>query len=340
MIDVRTRFNQVVRDTVDTWKSKREVRGVFVYGSYVSGTLTLNSDLDICVVWASEEAPAQLIAEHNGIRVDMTFLTTHDIKRVLEATPRDPFEVAMVVGRLKNALVMYDADGVLKEWQRQASSYKWPEELIRHLRNRAMSSLDKATKYVAREDTVNAVYEIRNALLDIGRVQVMRNGLFEIIRPSEILNEVRMLDPLTYQLFLRTFKLRALDEEGLRMVLEDVKRWLDFAEQEYGKSPYAASAVEILAQAQREYHSAMTHTLNGDYELAVIEMRSAIHSLGQALITLDGVTEMRGGVLVDELRDRHPAFYDQLIVQHGGFEFQPKGIERSINEIRFIAQRL
>jgi predicted nucleotidyltransferase len=49
---------------VKEWKKQKNVKGIFVFGSYVRGTLTANSDLDIGVIWDGDEAPVQLLTKH------------------------------------------------------------------------------------------------------------------------------------------------------------------------------------------------------------------------------------------------------------------------------------
>ncbi len=340
MVDAKKKFDDILRNTVDIWQSRDHVKGIWVYGSFVSGTVTMNSDLDICVVWDDKEAPVQLLSEHGGVRVDMTFLTPKQIEAALSGGEQDPVKICEVVGRLQNAMVVLDRDGSLRKWQKGASVYRWSPDVIGRVKTRALGALDRATKFAARNDTVSAVYEIRNGLFDLGRVIVMKSNQFEIIRPSEILGEMRLLDPIAYQLFLRTFKLKGLEEQGLIAVLSDIRHWLDIAEERFADSKHATVTAEVLSQAQREYHGSLGLTMNGDYELAVFEMRRAINSLGLALLALDGMTEVGDLSVVEELREREPDFYEEIVVEYGAFDFQSKGVERSIGEARFIATRL
>jgi hypothetical protein len=119
-----------------------------------------------------------------------------------------------------------------------------------------------------------------------------------------------------------------------------VKHWLDIAEEKYSQAGEEPKATEILAQAQREYHGAMGLTMSGDYELAVLEMRRSIHSLSLTLLLLDGISEIEQTSVTDELREREPEFYEEILVEYGAFEFQSKAVERSIGEARFIVERL
>jgi len=340
MVDAKKKFDDILRNTVSIWQSRDHVKGIWVYGSFASGTVTMNSDLDISVVWDDKEAPVQLLSDHGGVRVDMTFLTPEQMEAALSGREQDPIKVCEVVGRLRNAMVVLDRDGSLRNLQKEADAYRWSPDAIGCVKARALGALDKATKFAAKDDTVSAVYEIRNGLFDLARVIVMKSNQFKIIRPSEVLGELRLLDPIAYQLFLRTFKLKGLEEKGLIAVLSDIRHWLDIGEERFADSKHAAASTEMLSQAQREYHGSLALTMNGEYELAVFEMRRSIHSLGLALLTLDGMTEPGDLSVVEELREREPAFYEEILVKYGAFDFQPKGVERSIGEARFIAKRL
>jgi len=339
-MNIRKKFDTALFDTVEEWKKKDQVRGIFVYGSYARGTMTANSDLDICIVWDKEEAPAKLLAEHKGILIDMTSLSPRAIEDVLSKKTTNCLRVAEVVCRFKNARVVHDTGGMLKKLQDRVAEYKWPEDVVKGLKAQAVESLTNALRLSEQEeDSMSATYELRNGLFDLGRVLLMKNSIFCIIKPSEVLNEVRMFDPMTYGLFLRTFKLKGLEEEDLRGILGDVKHWIEIAEERL-KNTEGDTAAGLLAQAQREYYGAMNLTVGGDYELAVFEMRQSVQTLGLALLAIDGLIDVDSGMVVKELQERESEFYDQVFIEYGSIDFQPKEIRRSIGEAQFVAQRL
>ena len=340
MMNIRKKFDAALLETVDEWKNRDRVKGIYVYGSYAKGNVTANSDLDICVVWDQEEVPAKLLSDHKGIRIDVTFLTPRAIEDVVNRKTKDPFRVAEVVCRLKGSSVAHDTGGILKKWQDKVSEYRWPEEIVKGLKAQAVDSIDDAMRLLDQEeDSMSATYEVRNGLFDLGRVALMKSNLFCIIKPSEVLNEVRMLDPMTYGLFLRTFKLRGLEEEDLRGILGDVKHWIEIAEERLKKAA-TDTAARLLSQAQREYYGATSLTVAGDFELAVFEMRQSVQSLGLALLAMDGLTDVKRGSVVKELQEREGEFYDEVFVEYGSIDFQSKEVKRSIGEARFITQRL
>ncbi len=341
MMDVQKKFGKVLTDIVDEWKDRETVEGVYVYGAFARGTLTLNSTLDLCVIWNDDEAPVKLLAEHDDIRVDMSFITPKQIEAVFEGTAKEAFEISEVMGRLKNAKVVFDRNGRLKEWLKQAEDYKWPEEVINTVKTCAIKLLDEASKSEIGEDVVEAIELVRNALFDLGRVIAMRSNQFAIMSPAEVLTEVRLLDPIAYQLFLRTFKLKGMEEEEIMDVLEDLKHWLGVAEDRMTEgNDLNIDAINFLSQAQRGYHRSRELTIEGDYELAVLEMRRSMHNLGKALLAIDGIPMSDVTGLVSGLRENESEYFDQIFVEYGAFDFQLKGVNRSIAEARFIAQRL
>ncbi|MFW9965902.1 MAG: hypothetical protein ACFFEA_01985, partial [Candidatus Thorarchaeota archaeon] len=180
----------------------------------------------------------------------------------------------------------------------------------------------------------------RNGLFDLGRVIVMKNNYFSILKPSEVLTEIRLLDPLAYPLFLRTFKLKGMEEEELVETLRELEEWIGIAESRFGEGMVDEYAAELLARAQREYHGAMNCALSGDYELAVLEMRQAVDNIGRVLLAIAGKFEVDQTSFVQELKENEPVFYENILVRYGAFEFTTKAVQRSIGEARFIAQRL
>ena len=51
MTDIHRRFDDALKDTVAEWKQHKNVRGIFVYGSFVRGTIIATSDLNIGIIW-------------------------------------------------------------------------------------------------------------------------------------------------------------------------------------------------------------------------------------------------------------------------------------------------
>lgn len=343
MSDVHKRFTDALKDTVKEWKSHENVKGIFVYGSYVRGTATANSDLDICIVWDADEAPVRLMSTHKDVLVDMVFMTVKEVEDVFDGVTEDVTKISEVINRLRNSLVMHDTDGMVDEWQKKTLNYAWSEQSISQVKSTAIEFLERSRKFVGEDEEPSAIFEMRQGLFNLGRVILMVNNTFLILKPAEVLTEVRMLDPMTYSLFLRAFKLKGMDEPKLLKVLEDVRQWLDIAESQISAvtvDEQAILATGFLSNAQREYHGSLGLTYNGDYELAVLEMRQAACSLGRALITLKEFSGMVDGVFMDQLSEIEPGFYEEILVEHGAYDILPKEIMRIIGEAQFIAQRL
>ncbi|TFF91892.1 nucleotidyltransferase domain-containing protein [Candidatus Thorarchaeota archaeon] len=340
LMNVQKQFDQALNDTVEEWKKREQVEGVYVFGSYAAGIATIYSDLDICIVWKGSEAPVRLLAEHKGVRIDMIFLSTRQIEGVISGQIQDPFRIAEVIGILDDADVVYDSDGSLREWQEVAADYRWSESIIEKTKREAIQSLEHAEIYVDKDDTESAVNELRNGLFDLGRVIVMKNNEFGIIRPSEVLAEVRMLDPIAYPLFLRTFKLKGMEEEDVLAILDDLEDWLTRAAERVDEEDVRNESILFLSQAQREFYGAHNLAIAGDLELAVLELRLTIRKLGFALLATEGLLLDDRGELVDVLREREPDFFERIFVEYGAFDFQPRGVKRSISEAKFIANRV
>ena len=340
MFDLQKKFDAALKDTVKEWKSHDKVKGIFVYGSFVKGTLTAHSDLDLGVIWDDPESPGQLFQEHKGIRIDIFFLRPEVVEDVFEGRTNDALRIAELIGILRNAKVVHDTKGTLKKWQKRAAEFVWSEDAIDSIKDQALLSLRNASKSAELGDAISAIHELRSGLFDLGRVIIMRNNYFSIMKPSDVLTEIRLLDPVSYPLFLRTFKLKGMDEEEIMDTLEEVRSWIEIAEGRISEGAVDDYAMELLTRAQREYHGARNCALSGDYELAVLEMRRAVDDIGRALLALTGQFEVDQTNFVQALQESEPVFYENILVQHGAFDFTDKGIERGISEAHFIAQRL
>jgi predicted nucleotidyltransferase len=343
MKDVQNRFRTALDDTVKEWKNHEKVRGIFVFGSVAKGTATADSDLDISIIWDADEAPVRLMSTHKEVRIDMVFMTIREIEEVLDFTTSDVLKVSEVVSRFRTSRILYDPNGLLKKWQKSAMEYSWSSETISGLKKAALNLLSRATNFVNENDYASAIYEMREGLFQFGRVILMSNDIFTVLKPAEVLTEIRMLDPVTYKLFLRTYKLRGLDESKLLIILGEVKTWLERAEEQLEKSEnneIATQATRLLAQAQRQYHGSLSLTYGGDYEPAALEMRESVSTLGKTMVTLRGEGELKETGFIASLRDSEAEFFNQVLVEHGAFDLQPAEISRIINETEFLAHRI
>lgn len=338
-MDIRAKFEQALQDTVDEWKKQEHVEGMFVYGSYVNKAQTPDSDLDVCIVWDQDEAPVRLLSRHKGVRIDMTFITPNTIQEVLNRESKSPQQIAQVIERVKGSKVAYDRSGRLEEWRELAEDYVWPEEVVIAVKERTAAELDQAKKLLE-QDRVSSICELRNALFDLARTILMIDNRFSIIRTADVLSEARLLNPAMYSLFLRTFKLRSMNEEQIMNALEDVKSWLREAEDRLEKSDLDTVVIPLLNRAQRHYFGALSLTINTSYELAVLEMRHAIYMIANALLAMYGIEEPDSLKFITSLREKENEFYEDMLLSLCEFDLQPKAIKRAIDESKFVLARL
>ncbi len=344
MMDLYRRFETALNEIVEEMKAQKQVRGVFTFGSYVKGTTTIDSDLDVCVVWDEDDAPVELIAEKKDVRIDLLYKTVSEIQKTLSGEITDVLKIGAIVGMLRDAKIAFDRDGLIKKWQETARGYSWSDEMIASVKKKVDDHLRRAVQYNEQEeDSVNAVHELRCALFEIGRVILMRNNIFTIVKPAEILNEVRMLDPITYQLFLRAFKLKRFErEEELTDALGMVKAWMQkmISKYENSEGPVDSEIISDISEAQRQYYGSYRLTLNGEYELAILEMCEAINLIGRAMVELDGHRITDETSLITLIRNHEEEFFNTIVMPLGSFQFPPKAVRRSISEAQFIAQRI
>lgn len=342
MTDIHHRFDAALKDTVSEWKQNKNVKGIFVYGSYVKGTITANSDLDIGIIWEGDDAPVRLMSTHKEVIIDMVFMTTKEVEAVLEGTSKDVFKISEVVNRLRSSKILHDTKHLLKDWQNSVQHYIWSDDVINKVKGLALEELSRAEKFLEDEDYVSAIYEARDGLLQLGRIIVMTNNIFTLHKPAEVLTEIRMLDPMTYKLFLRTFKLKGMNEPKLIKILDEIKEWLDKTEkhlEEITSDTQFIESTELLAQAQREQNGAVVLTYAGDYELAVMEMRKAACTLGRALVAING-DAIEDVAFIPNLRRSDNDFFNLILVEHGAYDIQPTEINRIISEARYLAHRI
>ena len=205
MTDIFRRFDTALNDTVKEWKQNKNVKGIFVYGSYVRGKVTANSDLDIGIIWDGDDAPVQLMSTHKEVIIDMVFMTIKEVEVVLDGTSKDVVKISEVVNRFRASKGYYDPDKLLQNWQNRVQHYVWSDEVISNVKKLVLEELSRGEKFVEEEDYESAIYEVRDGLLQLGRVIVMTNNIFTMLKPAEVLTEIRMLDPVMYKLLVLNF---------------------------------------------------------------------------------------------------------------------------------------
>ncbi len=342
MTDIHRRFTTALDDTVKEWKQNTNVKGIFVYGSFVKGTITTSSDLDIGIIWDGDEAPVRLMSTHKEVIIDMVFMTISEVEAVIDGTSKDVFKISEVVNRLRTSQVLHDTDQMLKNWQNSVQQFVWSDDVINDVKNLALEELSRAKKFLDAEDYESAIYEVRDGLLYLGRVILMTNNIFTLLRPAEVLTEIRMLDPITYKLFLRTFKLKGMNEPKLLTILGEMKEWLEKTEKRLEEIALDSIVIEttgLLAQAQRQHLGSQGLTYAGDYELAVLEMRQAASTLGRAMVSMKGQTT-EDVAFIPNLRVSEQEFFTLVLVEHGAYDIQPAEINRIISEAQFLAHRI
>ena len=62
--------------------------------------------------------------------------------------------------------------------------------------------------------------------------------------------------------------------------------------------------------------------------------------IGMALLTLSDTQFEQEDSLLVALRENEKEFYDEVILEYGGYDMQPKCIDRAIGEATFIVNRL
>jgi hypothetical protein len=215
----------------------------------------------------------------------------------------------------------------------------WSDSSIEIVKGKAEDSLNLAHEQAESGEVGDAIYLLRAGLLDLARVVLMKNNVYKIIKPSEVLSELRMLDPMTYQLFLRSFKLKGLGERELLAILEKIEVWIKTAVERFQTGSTRDDVTLLLTEAQRCYHGSNRLTMNSEYELAVMEMRQSIILLGKALLGLGG-HELDNSKFISDLRQHENEFFEQVVFEHGEYDLLEKPVKRSISEAKFIGQRL
>ncbi|RLE97510.1 MAG: hypothetical protein DRJ63_09035 [Thermoprotei archaeon] len=174
---------------------------------------------------------------------------------------------------LREGNILEDPKGVLKEWRKKATAWKWEPCEILPVLSKAESCL-KTTEEVYKQNKVfEGTVAVRDACFNLAITEIMLQGEIPSIRPKDLYSKLTQRDFKEY--FDEIQGLKNLKKQHVNELLKELKVLLD----KYWKEPRGA---------RTEYLNAVKSLARGKTREALLNARYSAFYIGRRILRTIG----------------------------------------------------
>ncbi|MBO3802416.1 MAG: nucleotidyltransferase domain-containing protein [Candidatus Brockarchaeota archaeon] len=260
----RERFRQVAREIAAKISAKKEIVGVFLFGSAVSGGSDEESDVDVGLVYGgSRIREGREERRIEGIRVDVCHYPASRFSGVFESESmrgkRDTwFNASLWLGLMRGCEIIEDPLGLLRRWKEAALSWKWREGEIEHLELAYLKNLSAANLFIEEKRVLETLVFLREALGAAVCARLMRSNLVPYWDPRFLYRSIVSSCELAglRGFYERLNDLDAVDASLLRSLLKKLRFYVEReGEKSSGVATHFHNALD--GYWRRQYASAL-----------------------------------------------------------------------------------
>ena len=209
-----------------TEKYKKEILGIVVFGSYISGKQDELSDIEIAIFLKKEYSFEKIALDKFSVEIYgyplnrvKDFLENKRIRNKYETWYRTCFFLNM----FRHCSIIYDPEKIVVEWKKIAREWTWSKKELREVYYKILENC----RYILSLYSCNRVAESLISLRDTVNLLLvygdMVNNRIPSFRPKELFWKARVLDPRIKQLYSNVMCISYLDLKTLNNILEFVK---------------------------------------------------------------------------------------------------------------------
>lgn len=296
----------------------KDVKGIFVFGSYPKGLVRPSSDIDLIVL-------------HRSKRDHTTFIHQNEILECIYLTPEDMIRLVsrgMWIDIVLSGEILYDPDDVLKELKDKVTKWKWTSEQIGKQIEVSKEEIEKSKKMLNEQRPWDALQFTRNAATELMRATLMKNQQTEIslVHLCDLLDFTRLREKRLYQIVASLHDFTGISPLRLKEWISRIQVRRNEVEQKAIEKLIDELDVQSTSELLGKYKSTIkrlrpskTQLLNaenclekGDLEGALLHMRYSLRLLGM-LSDFDS-----SGGFLKHIEIHDPNYY-QLMIEIGGF---------------------
>lgn len=293
----------LARRICDEERMKADVSGVLLFGSVAEGNVHSESDLDLVVIKAGQDAPVKRNKhKREGVIVDLWehSLSCYESLFRKDWKPSTMFFHSLFLNILQACEILHDPDGRFGKYREKALQWSWPDAARVFVEQRWKSGLSTVREL---DDNFEKLASMRRLFL----VKACRT-LVELGRPVSIRNKDYYLifSKLTANLSMNDFE-KVFGGIPTRRELENLVRGTLslFAEEAPEREPWT------------EFEDARKHLSSGELFLAALSLQNAAYYLGCRGLKNRGVRVRETGYLwpeselglIEETREHWPPFH-------------------------------
>ena len=296
----------------------KDVKGIFVFGSYPKGIVRPSSDIDLIVL-------------HRSKRDHTTFISQNEIFECIYLTPEDMIRLVsrgMWIDIVLTGEILYDPDDAVKELKDKVAKWEWTPEHIGKQIELSKEEIEKSIKMLNEQRPWDALQFTRNAATELMRATLMKNQQKEIslVHLGDLLDYIREKDKRLYQIVASLHDFTGVSPLGLKEWISKIQVRRNEVEQkaiiqllneldDQGPSELLGkykSTIKKLRPSKTQIRNAEDCLEKGNHEGALLHMRWSLRLLGM-LSSYD-----TSGGLLKHIEIHDPNYY-QLMIEIGGF---------------------
>jgi len=217
--------------------------GAFLFGSVVTGNIHEKSDVDLAIIYdvdATNLREGKEERKMNDIRVEVWrysashFVHTFEDEK-LRNKPDTWMWASLWIEFMQKCEILADPTGRLVEWRTKAQKWKWRESEIRPVWNQAKENLQVSEKCSARRDLFASLLSLRESMICLAAVHVMKYNLIPSFRPKELCAKIRLIQSkecILWNLFNLISDVAIINFKLIEELLLSLNRFVDT---EWGK---------------------------------------------------------------------------------------------------------
>ncbi len=207
-------------------KYKKEILGIVVFGSYISGKYDELSDIDIAIFLKKEYSFEKLALDK--FSAEIYGYPLNRIKDVLENKQiRNKYETwyrtCFFLNMFRHCSIIYDPEKIVVRWKKIAREWTWSKKELREVYHKILENCGYILSLYRCNRVVESLISLRDTVNLLLVYRDMVDNRIPSFRPKELFWKARVLDTRIKQLYSNIMCISYLDLKTLDNILEFVK---------------------------------------------------------------------------------------------------------------------
>lgn len=218
-------MSDVLERTVQKCGEDKNIIGAAVFGSFVTGGITEESDLDLLIIRSDDAKFKKAEREIQGIRLESNVWSRSVFEKSFTVEGTNLGQDGFVFEVMRTCRILHDSFGLLARLKEYAVTHTIPEGCITPVLKKAHERLDRARNLLNERQLEAAELEARMASEDIVSISLVRQNITKIIVPKLYLPQLRSHLPKLYEFFRGLHRLEVISREDVEDAINMITEW-------------------------------------------------------------------------------------------------------------------